>query len=128
MSPKVIVVLPTYNERENITRIARRFGVHPESLAIRNELPYKGRLIHAGLRLVVPDAWTLDGEAASLPADCADAGRVVHVVRAGHTLNAIARAWGVDPATLVELNRLTQGGHWLRIGQLLVIREAIDTP
>lgn len=121
-------VIHVVRRGENITRIARRFGVHPESLAIRNELPRKGQLIHAGLRLVIPDAWTHDGEAVSLPADCVDAGRVVHIVRAGHTLNAIARAWNVAPATLVELNRLTQGGHWLRIGQLLVIREAIEEP
>lgn len=113
---------------ENVTRIARRYDVHPESLAIRNDLPRKGSLIHAGLRLLIPDVWSRDGEAVSLPEDCVDPDRIVHVVRAGQTLNAIARAWKVDPATLIELNRLTRGGNLLLIGQALVIREAIEEP
>ena len=109
---------------ENITRIARRFGIHPETLAIRNGLPHKGRLLHAGLGLVIPDQWAQDGEAASLPADCSPVGLVMHVVRAGHTLNAIALAYGVEPAALIERNRLQEGGRWLWPGQRLVIRDA----
>ncbi len=109
---------------ENVTRIARQFGVHPESLAIRNGLPHKGRLLHAGHNLVIPDLWARDGEVASLPADCTPVGAVIHVVRAGHTLNAIALAYGVEPAALIERNRLEGGGRWLRPGQRLVIQDA----
>lgn len=109
---------------ENITRIARQFGVHPETLAIRNGLPDRGRLLHAGHSLVIPDVWAQDGETASLPADCSPVGAVMHVVRGGHTLNAIALAYGVEPAALIERNRLKEGGRWLWPGQRLVIRDA----
>lgn len=110
---------------ENVSRIARQFGVHPESLAIRNGLPNRGRLLHAGNSLVIPDVWAQDdGEAASLPAECSPVGAIMHVVRAGHTLNAIALAYGVEPAALIERNRLKEGGRWLWPGQRLVIRDA----
>ena len=109
---------------ENVTRIARQFNVHPESLAIRNGLPHRGRLIHAGHSLVIPDVWARDGEVASLPTDCTPVGAIVHVVRAGHTLSAIALAYGVEPAAVVERNRLQGGGRWLWPGQRLVIRDA----
>lgn len=118
--PVVHVVRPG----ENMARIAGRFDVHPETLAIRNGLPHKGRLLHAGDSLVIPDLWAQEGEAASLPADCSPVGAVIHVVRAGHTLNAIALAYDVEPAALVDRNRLQGGGSRLWPGQRLVIRDA----
>ena len=50
-------------------------------------------------------------------------GSVVHVVRSGDTIHAIAVAYGVDPREIIDRNRLADG-HWIFPGQELVIRDA----
>ena len=51
-------------------------------------------------------------------------GSVIHVVRSGHTLNAIARVHHVDPQDIIERNGLSGTGSLLYVGQVLVIRDA----
>ncbi len=51
-------------------------------------------------------------------------GSVIHVVRPGHTLNAIARVHHVDPQDIIERNGLKDTGSLLYVGQVLVIRDA----
>ena len=51
-------------------------------------------------------------------------GSIVHEVRTGDTVNAIAVAYGVDPKDIVERNDLSGGGRWIYPGQELVIRDA----
>ncbi len=50
-------------------------------------------------------------------------GSVIHVVRPGHTLNAIARVHHVDPQDIIERNGLRGTGSLLYVGQVLVIRD-----
>lgn len=51
-------------------------------------------------------------------------GSIVHVVRQGDTLWAIAQAYGITyPHELVERNGLADNGRWLTPGQELLIRE-----
>ena len=51
-------------------------------------------------------------------------GSIVHEVRTGDTVNAIAVAYDVDPKDIVERNDLSGGGRWIYPGQELVIRDA----
>ena len=51
-------------------------------------------------------------------------GSIIHVVRPGHTLNAIARVHHVDPQDIIERNGLKGTGSLLYVGQVLVIRDA----
>ncbi|GAB4512196.1 MAG: hypothetical protein OHK0046_11340 [Anaerolineae bacterium] len=48
-------------------------------------------------------------------------GSIVHTVVTGDTLNAIAVAYGVQPAQILELNNLSDG-RLLRVGQQLIIK------
>ncbi len=50
-------------------------------------------------------------------------GSVIHVVRTGHTLNAIARVHRVNPQDIIERNGLRGTGSLLYVGQTLVIRD-----
>lgn len=51
-------------------------------------------------------------------------GSIVHVVKAGDTVNAIAVAYQVEPSAIVERNQLAGNGRWIYPGQELVIRDA----
>ena len=51
-------------------------------------------------------------------------GSIVHVVKEGDTVNAIALAYRIDPSVIVERNELAGGGRWIYPGQELVIRDA----
>ncbi len=51
-------------------------------------------------------------------------GSIVHEVRAGDTVNAIAVAYDVLPSAIIERNSLSGGGRWIYPGQELVIRDA----
>ncbi len=52
-----------------------------------------------------------------------DDGSIVHTVQEGHTLFAIAVAYGVPRSDILELNNLSDG-RILQVGQRLIIREA----
>ena len=112
---------------ENIIGIARGYDLNPTTLAIRNGLPDLGRRLSVGQRLIIPERWTLDGVATDLPAYCADSGPVIHFVRSGDTLEAIAMAYAVDALAIIEGNRLPDDGAHLQPGQGLVIREALPS-
>ncbi len=51
-------------------------------------------------------------------------GSIVHVVQVGETVAAIALAYGILPAGIVERNQLTDNGNLIFPGQELVIRDA----
>ena len=51
-------------------------------------------------------------------------GSIVHVVKEGDTVNAIALAYRLEPSVIVERNQLAGGGRWIYPGQELVIRGA----
>ncbi|MCY4023372.1 MAG: LysM peptidoglycan-binding domain-containing protein [Anaerolineaceae bacterium] len=112
---------------ENIVGIARAYDLNPTTLAIRNGLPDLGRRLSVGQGLIIPERWTLDGVATELPAYCADIGPVIHFVRSGDTLEAIAMAYAVDMLAIIEGNRLPDDGVALQPGQGLVIREALPS-
>lgn len=118
-------VAHTAGQGENIIGIARAYDLNPSTLAIRNGLPELGRRLSPGQRLIIPERWTLDGVATDLPAYCADSGPVIHFVRSGDTLEAIAMAYSVDSLAIIEGNRLPDDGVVLQPGQGLVIREAL---
>lgn len=114
-------------EGENIIGIARAYDLNPTTLAIRNGLPDLGRRLSVGKRLIIPERWTLDGVAAVLPADCADAGPVIHFVRSGETIEAIAMAYAADMQSIIEGNQLPDDGVQLQPGQGLMIRDALPS-
>ncbi len=51
-------------------------------------------------------------------------GAIVHIVRAGDTVNGIAVAYNSDPLAILMLNQLENMGRWIYPGQELLIREA----
>ncbi len=50
-------------------------------------------------------------------------GSIVHVVQEGDTLHAIALAYRLEPAWIIERNALADGGRWLVPGQALQLRD-----
>ena len=51
-------------------------------------------------------------------------GSIVHVVQPADTVYAIALAYGVSPAAIIERNGLADRGNRIAVGQVLVIRDA----
>ena len=100
---------------DTLLTIAQAYDVHPRHLAIRNQIPYGGNRLHAGQQLVIPDV-------TSPSVDCGAAGQARHVVQPGHTLYSIALVYGVTLDDLIRRNRLTDEGHTLYSGQVLIIR------
>lgn len=109
----------TYRVRsgDTLTSIARRWHITTKSIVTANRL--RSDRLRAGQRLVltVPNV-----QRASIPA--ASSGNssghhVIHTVRSGDTLDAIARRYGVTVAGLRMTNRLE--GNIIRAGQRLRI-------
>ena len=99
---------------DTLFSIAEAYDVHPRHLAIRNQIPYGGNRLFSGQQLVIPDV-------TSPSVDCGAAGQARHVVHPGHTLYSIALVYGVSLDDLIRLNRLTNEGHTLYSGQVLII-------
>ena len=99
---------------DTLFTIAEAYDVPPRHLAIRNQIPYGGNRLFSGQQLVIPDV-------TSLSVDCGAAGQARHVVHPGHTLYSIALVYGVSLDDLIRLNRLTNEGHTLYCGQVLII-------
>ncbi len=59
-----------------------------------------------------------------IPQDPRADGSLVHTVRTGDTIHAMAAAYGVSWKAIIERNQLTHGGRWIYPGQELVIRDA----
>ena len=109
----------TYRVRsgDTLTSIARRWHITTKSIVTANRL--RSDRLRAGQRLVltVPNV-----QRASIPAASSGStsGRhVIHTVRSGDTLDAIARRYGVTVASLRMTNRLE--GNNIRAGQRLRI-------
>lgn len=81
---------------ETLWRISQQYGVTVEELRAANRL--SGNTIKAGQRLRIPSRSASADEPAAQP--------VVHVVRRGDTLSAIARRFGVSVETLCRLNSI----------------------
>lgn len=110
----------TYRVRsgDTLTSIARRWHITTKSIVTANRL--RSDRLRAGQRLVltVPNV-----QRASIPvassSGSASGRHVIHTVRSGDTLDAIARRYGVTVASLRMTNRLE--GNIIRAGQRLRI-------
>ena len=111
---------------ETLASIARDYDVSPAVIARINDLP-GGRLslgdslkIPAlGVRL--PDKVLLAASRVDRPEPVRGTRQIVYRVRAGETLNSIARRHGIPVSTLARLNNLGAGDPLIK-GQRLVIK------
>ena len=113
---------------ETLAAIAKQYDTSAAVLAKINDLP-GGRVV-AGEMLKIPSVSVQLPEkvllaAARVDRPETDTGRrqrqIVYRVRAGETLNSIARRHGVPVSTLARLNNLSSGGA-LTKGQRLIIK------
>lgn len=109
---------------DSLYRIAWAYDVDRTLLTIRNQLAEGGNLLHPGQKLVIPGVTRPETRGREVPAECVDDSPVLHVVRAGQTLDIIALAYDVEPQAIIDRNDLPLRGSRLRVGQTLVIREA----
>lgn len=117
--PVLYVVQPG----DSLYRIAGTFDVERELLAVRNQLTGRGGLLYPGQELVIPGVTRPETRGREVPAECVDDSPMLHVVQAGHSLEVIALAYGIEPEAIAERNDLPPRGR-LSVGQTLVIREA----
>ncbi len=99
---------------DTLWQLAADHGTTVEALAARNGLADGGRVLHVGQRILVPSA--------AATRTTASASRPVrsHVVRAGDTMEGIARRLGVPLAQLVRANPGIDP-HVIVPGQRLVV-------
>ncbi len=90
-------------EGDTVAGLAERFSVSPETIVWANGLAGAGATLQPGRVLTI------------LPRS-----GVLHTVRQRETLNGIAKAYGVEAATIVEVNAL-EDADTLGIGQEIVI-------
>jgi len=118
----------TVAKKETLAQIAKHYGTTVAVLTKINDLADKH--IASGDELKVPPASDQLPEkvllaAARVDRPSSDTGRrqrqIVHRVRAGETLNSIARRHGIPVATLAQLNNLSPGDT-IVTGQRLVIK------
>jgi membrane-bound lytic murein transglycosylase D len=119
----------TVERRETLATIARRYSTSVAVLSKINDLA--GKRVAPGEDLRIPQASDQLSEkvlraAARVDRPSSDSGsrrqgQIVHRVRAGETLNSIARRHGIPVSTLAQLNNLNPGDT-LVTGQRLVIR------
>jgi len=95
---------------DTLTGIARRFGITVAAIAEANGLTDPD-FIWVGQRLIIPLTIT-----PTLRPEC----DVIHIVRSGETLSAIARRYGSSVAAIMAANGLTNP-HFIWVGQRLVI-------
>lgn len=101
---------------ESLSQIARRYGVGIGELAAANGLGNR-HLIRIGQRLRLPGA---GAEPPSLARIALDEGGAAYVVRAGDTLDAIARRHGISRQRLVAANDIPDPDR-IRAGHRLVL-------
>jgi len=109
---------------DTVSAIAARHGLRTSDVLSWNHLGWSTR-IYPGqvLRLTPPTAKATATHAPAAPV----AQQTVYVVRAGDTVTAIARKYGVSIDTVLTANRLTRGSI-IYPGQKLVIRTAASAP
>ncbi|MCE2489886.1 MAG: LysM peptidoglycan-binding domain-containing protein [Anaerolineae bacterium] len=86
--------------------IARAYAVRVQDIVDMNDLPNRN-LIHVGQELLIQEA--------------PRTGPVIHFVRSGDSIEAIALAYGVEALAIIERNQLPNAGLDLQSGQGLVI-------
>ena len=101
---------------DTLHSIAVAYEMSPWKIAAMNELEDEGRWLQVGQELVIREASAEAQSSAPEP--------VVHVVRAGESINLIAVKHRVRADEIVELNGLVNGGRRIYPGQELVIRDA----
>ncbi len=117
---------------ETLPSIARRYGTSVAVLSKVNEL--HGQYVGIGSVLKIPEASDKLPDKVLLAAARVDRPlpptsgapgqrQILHRVRAGETLNSIARRHGVPVATLARLNNLNPGDS-LQVGQRLVLKSS----
>ncbi len=89
-----------------LSAIARAYGVRVQDIVDLNDLPNRS-LILVGQELLIQET--------------PPTGAVIHFVRSGDTLEAIALAYGVEAQDIIERNQLPNAGLDLQSGQGLVI-------
>lgn len=104
--PAVYVVKPG----EYLTMIAARFNVSVEDLVAANGIE-NPNLVKPGTELIIPGLTAADLEKAK---------QVIHVVKAGEGLYAIAQLYGVDVDAIIEANNITDP-DLIRVGDELII-------
>jgi membrane-bound lytic murein transglycosylase D len=113
-------------KRETLASIARQYDTSPAVLARINDLP--GGRVSAGetvripaVSVHLPDKVLLAAARVDKPEPPHGARQIVYRVRAGETLNSIARRHGMPVSTLARLNNLGAGDSLIK-GQRLVIK------
>ncbi len=104
--PAVYVVKPG----EYLTMIAERFGVSVAELVAANNIQDPD-LVKPGTELIIPGLTAADLEKAN---------QIIHVVKEGEGLYAIARLYGVDVDAIIEANNITNP-DLIRVGDELII-------
>jgi LysM repeat protein len=128
-APSAASVAHTVARGENLTWIARRYGVSVQAIVTANGLADPGR-IYGGQQLVIPGSTqapaTAPGPAsptpAMAPAAAAPAPAVgqTHVIQRGETLIGIARRHGVSVAAIVAANGIADASR-IYVGDQLTI-------
>jgi len=117
----------TVTAGDSLSAISQQFGASSVAIMEANEMSDPNSLF-VGQRLVIP------GYATAAPSTTASQGagtastaetaptesNVTHIVQPGDTLSAIAQAYGVESAVLINANNIANGNQ-LRVGQKLVI-------
>ncbi len=113
-------------KRETLASIAREYDTSPAVLARINDLP--GGRVSAGetvkipaVSVHLPDKVLLAAARVDKPEPVRGTRQIVYRVRAGETLNSIARRNGMPVSTLARLNNLGAGDPLIK-GQRIVIK------
>jgi LysM repeat protein len=111
---------------ETLSAIAGRYGVTVTELVAANRVRNADRIL-VGARLDIPGAGGEPGPAvpqrslADIPSvSVPPLLTLTHTVRPGDSVGAIARAYGVSPATLVSANELANA-NLIRVGEQLIV-------
>lgn len=136
--PPLQVPSVVLDRRMTATQLAQTHGVSLKDLAASNpawtKRAARGEIpLPAGIEVWLPERGAAPAMIAAtaprefLPAVERDTARSVasarkyHVVRRKETLFAIAKRYGVDVATLRDLNNMASGEHLVKVGQKLLV-------
>lgn len=126
-TPTVVTQYVTYTVKsgDTLSGIAYGFGISVDALRAANDIT--GDIIQPDQELRVPLTADIIAALTATPAPAADAGdKVVYEVKAGDTLGAIAKRYGVTVAEITAANAL--GSDIIQVGQKLVIPLPTPTP
>lgn len=122
-----LTVTPAYADRDHrvqsgdtVSELAHRYGTSVASIVAANGLDQRATIV-IGRTLTIPDS-----NPAAAPAPTASA-PASHVVTAGDTVWAIARARGVTVDAIIQANGLGAGAL-IRAGQTLTIPDGSSAP